>query len=128
MKPYPRHQSLTDRTKAVFNYRLSRARRIVENAFGILTHRFRLFATPIHLCTESVENATTAACIIHNSLIEERTSRESTSDTISPTNLNSIDNSNEDEVYSDEPHNIRDQFRDYFMTTGTVSWQNDTFR
>lgn len=34
LKPYPRQQGLHDRTKAVFNYRLSRARRITENAFG----------------------------------------------------------------------------------------------
>lgn len=27
LKPYPRDQSLHDRTKAIFNYRLSRARR-----------------------------------------------------------------------------------------------------
>lgn len=125
MKPYPRNQSLADRSKAIFNYRLSRARRIVENAFGILTHRFRLFATPIHLGTESVQNATTAACIIHNLLIDERTLAES--DTIS-SNLSSIDFSNEEALASNEPQNIRDQFKEYFMTTGIVSWQNDTFR
>lgn len=56
MKPYPRNQSLIDRSKAIFNYRLSRARRIVENSFGILTNRFRIFSTPIHLNVATVEN------------------------------------------------------------------------
>ena len=41
LQPYPSRQ--LNLSKRIFNYRLSRARRIVENVFGILVHRFRVF-------------------------------------------------------------------------------------
>jgi len=39
--------------KRVSNYRLSRARRIVENAFGLLAPVFRIFRKPIEIKVES---------------------------------------------------------------------------
>ena len=65
MKPYPRH-NLEDRSKLIANYRFSRARRIIENAFGILAARFRFFRHPIHAKVETVQNITKACVALHN--------------------------------------------------------------
>ena len=69
MKPYP-HRSL-EVEKRIFNYRLSRAIRVVENAFGILANRFRIFLTPIALPPATVEKIVLASCSLHNLLRTE---------------------------------------------------------
>ena len=51
-EPFPRRK-LTER-QHIFNYRLSRARRMVENAFGILSSKFCVYKSPIALKTSSV--------------------------------------------------------------------------
>ena len=44
MKPYSRRA--LDRSKATFNYRLSRARRVVECDFGICASKWRISSAP----------------------------------------------------------------------------------
>ena len=46
LKPYP--CSDRDIEKRVFDYRLSRARCIIENSFDILAAQFRIFRRPIN--------------------------------------------------------------------------------
>lgn len=68
MRPFPYRQSRQDTRKEVFNKSLCKVRRVVENAFGILVQKWRIFLRPIEL---SVKNATLivhAACILHNYL------------------------------------------------------------
>lgn len=131
MKPFCRNQSLVDRSKAIFNYRLSRARRIVENAFGILAQRFRIYNTPIHLSVQTVENLVASTCIVHNMIIDEQSKAYRTNDDFDERTVSDLDSFIEpdivDQVQS-TPQQIRDTFKDYFTSIGSVSWQNDTFR
>lgn len=52
----------------IFNYRLSRARRISENVFGILVSRFRLFLGCMHMKVETSRRVILAAVTLHNLL------------------------------------------------------------
>lgn len=69
MKPFPgRHLSTC---RAIFNYRLSKARRVVENAFGIMSARFRVFRKPINLKPENVDSVIKACVCLHNYLRQD---------------------------------------------------------
>ncbi|XP_036141683.1 protein ALP1-like [Monomorium pharaonis] len=70
MKPYP-GRNLTNEKK-IFNYRLSKARRTVENAFGIMANRFRILLNTIPLSVEKVELITYTCCILHNFLLQKK--------------------------------------------------------
>ena len=66
LKLYP-HGGLSEEQQ-IYNYRISRARRVVENAFGILDNRFLVFLAHIHLEPPKVEKIVQAACDLHNFL------------------------------------------------------------
>lgn len=69
MKPYSQ-KSLTE-ARHEYNKRLSRARVVVENAFGILASRFGVFKKPICLEPKKAETITMACCYLHNFLVKE---------------------------------------------------------
>ena len=64
MRPYPAKQ-LTDSSR-IFNYRLSSARKVAENGFGILVQRFRIFLRVIQLQPQNVDFVILTACTLHN--------------------------------------------------------------
>ena len=68
MKPF-RQAQLDSACKEIYNYRVSRARHVVENGFGILASRFCVFHTQINLEPENIVKVVKATCALHNFLI-----------------------------------------------------------
>jgi len=66
MRPYPKATMISDIKKKNFNMRLSRARRVVENAFGILAMKWRAFLRSIETDVKTAECIVKAACCLHN--------------------------------------------------------------
>ena len=64
MKPY--HRRNMAREERIFKYRLSRARRVVENAFGIMSNRFQIFLTKMRHNPETVKLITKTCMVLHN--------------------------------------------------------------
>ena len=69
MKPYPLKQLSEE--QRIFNYRLSRARRVSENAFGILAVRFRVLYSMMLVDPEKATMIVLACCTLHNMLLSE---------------------------------------------------------
>ncbi|XP_076044731.1 uncharacterized protein LOC143027341 [Oratosquilla oratoria] len=59
LKPFAAKELTQERR--IFNYRLSRARRVIENVFDIMSSRFGIFSKPINLNIKSIEKV--ASCI-----------------------------------------------------------------
>ena len=76
MKPYGR-KNMTD-AQRIFDYRLSRKRRVTENAFSILVNRFRVFSVRNNLNKNNVSIVVLASISLHNLL------RERSRDTYTP--------------------------------------------
>ena len=65
-----------DLEKLVPNYRISRARKIIENTFGTLPARFCIFRLPILASVETVVFVTKCCVALHNYLISGRLTDE----------------------------------------------------
>jgi hypothetical protein len=137
MKPFSRRGlPLNER---IFNYRLSRARRVVENGFGILSGKFRVFRAPIHLKTETVRAVIKATVCLHNFLIdrnvidvdrERAVDREDLQQGVvvlgewrdSPQGALQPVKSHTGRVPTDAKM-VRQQLSEYFLKEGAVEWQ-----
>ena len=64
MKPHSKR--IFTKKERIFNYRICRARRIVENAFGILANRFGCLLTTMRQTPYTVTSIVIACCCLHN--------------------------------------------------------------
>lgn len=132
LKPYPT-RDLT-REQRIYNYRISRARRTVENAFGILVNRFRVLLNPINLSRDKVVLITQACCALHN-FIKIECAEDPKADNKNAENATLRNITRETPVLHNVRYNngrpsnryiaIREQFKDYFNNHGAVPWQDD---
>ncbi|XP_031330309.1 uncharacterized protein LOC116161192 [Photinus pyralis] len=75
MKPYSGFYEKGSKER-IFNYRLSRARRVVENAFGICSSVFRVLRKPLLLTAERAQLVVIACIYLHNFLRNSNTSKQ----------------------------------------------------
>ena len=66
MRPYSSHNM--DLNEMVFNYRIRQGRTVVENAFGMLMSRFRIFQRPLQQELLVVNRVIMACLVLHNLL------------------------------------------------------------
>lgn len=136
MKPFSFRN--LDHEQQIFNYRLSRARRTVENVFGVLANRLRVFLSNIALEPDKVATLTLAALCVHNFL------RENASDVYLPSAFADAEDENHyvvpgawrKELPSVPVSNARNattaaktnlnNLKAYFLSlAGSVSWQEN---
>ncbi|CAC5383988.1 unnamed protein product [Mytilus coruscus] len=122
MRPYPQRGGLDD-SRRIFNYRLSRARRIVENAFGILCNRFRVMRAPILLSPEKVTHVVMACCALHNYLRPESFLGLQETENIEINNL-MPPMARGGYHSSSKARDIREGYKEYFTNIGQVPWQH----
>lgn len=122
MRPYPGNQVSDNHEKKIFNYRLSRARRLVESAFGILSQKFEVFQKKIKMQPMHLDSMVLACTCLHNYIREndELENLQLPSNSILQ-NMRSVDNQTTTNAMV-----IRDKFKSYFISEhGAVPWQNE---
>lgn len=135
LKPYP--QRNLNGSQRIFNYRLCRARRIIENTFGILAARFRIFHSPINMKLQHINTVVLACCVLHNYLRRKATNaytilddhdkeNHETGQIVPGLRANDIlfPLSSTVRNYSNDAKRVREKFEEYFNTSGAVPWQN----
>nr|CAH7767790.1 unnamed protein product [Callosobruchus chinensis] len=138
MKPF-RQAQLDSACKEIYNYRVSRARHVVENGFGILASRFRVFHTQINLEPENIVKVVKATCALHNFLMEKRPAIYAPPNSTYQENddgaiINAGLNTNESNMIALQrvhlgnvslaAKQLRNEFASYFMNEGKVPWQD----
>ena len=133
MKPYGRR--MLTREERIANYRISRGRRVVENAFGILVSRLRVMMTTIELPLETVRDVVMTCVVLHNILRSQYQGQhgaqqpggDDDDDDVPGTGrlIGGAADGGRDRNPAREAKRLRDYLKDYFNNEGAVAWQDD---
>lgn len=138
LKPFS--QSSLNYQRRIYNYRLSRARRIIENVFGIMSARFRIFGTAMNLSLENIEDVVIACATLHNflrrkcptdytpdnNLYNENTTQGEINCGISADSQSLLQlQLGQNRNVHKSAKEIRDSFLHYFNNEGAVAWQDN---
>lgn len=125
MRPYPGEQLRGNEDKKVYNYRLSRARNVSENGFGILSKKFRIYQRRLEITPEHLDTVVLATCCLHNFLRSDsevlfaETCEEELSGNSAITDITHVGGS-----FSGTALLVRERFKNYFNSQfGSVDWQ-----
>ena len=126
LRPHPVGRRQCTREQLIFNYRLSRARRIIENGFGLLWVRWGIYRRTLELRAQNAVSIVKATCVLNNFI--QRTSTPAAilalpqdQEVRQPDgvqNLGRMGNRAADGAIA-----VHEKFARYFATTGAVAWQ-----
>jgi len=117
LRPFPGRG--LNNTRRVFNYRLSRARRTVECAFGVLANKWRVLHTTILVEPKFCDDIIKACCVLHN-FVRKRDGYNYDEET----DVHNLDNlTTHGRNVNRSGIDVRDNFADYFMADGAVPFQ-----
>lgn len=124
LTPYARSPTMRFYEK-IFNYRLSRARRQIECAFGTLVSKWQILQQPLNFYLEHSESIVMSLACLHNFIItselrlppqDRRYMDEELAD--------EQDEEDEDDDYNEQAMNIRSRLCQYFVSPeGNIPWQ-----
>lgn len=130
MRPYSKR--ILDNTKRIFNYRLSRGRKTIECAFGMMCEKFQVLNSPIRCRdVEKINGIIKSVCVLHNFVrkregIQYRTSQhdENVSDGVAVLPLQNDNMPNTEINIRSSGNDIRNYLANYFITPqASLPWQ-----
>lgn len=121
MRPFPRRQLVPGSEKDVFNYRLARARMVVECSYGSIKSKFNVLSVPIQTKVENAVAIVKAIILLHNIIRdregiteeEERTFREMAAQSTNP--MSTSNPSKQNNASSRAAKRVRKRFSTYFV-------------
>ena len=136
LEPFPEEGRTAEEN--IFCYRLSRAKRVAENAFGALTSKFRVLQSLVYLAPDKVEKVILASVVLHNMLMRNHSNIHVPSGFLDEEDVENgellpgmwrLDNRmtdippNNDVCHLEDTLKVRQIFTDFFNKEGSVPWQ-----